>query len=97
MNLSTTMLSLEPTTTSDSPAYRVSKVSLNMLTRVLAAELEGTGILVHAASPGHTRTDMSPCAIRSAAEGVETPEWLATLPADGDTGGFFHQRASLAW
>jgi NAD(P)-dependent dehydrogenase (short-subunit alcohol dehydrogenase family) len=97
LNLSTTMSSLELTTTSESPAYRVSKVSLNMLTRVLAAELEGSGILVNAASPGYARTDMSPHAIRSAAEGAETPVWLATLPADGSTGGFFYQRAPLAW
>jgi NAD(P)-dependent dehydrogenase (short-subunit alcohol dehydrogenase family) len=89
-----------PTTTSDSPAYRVSKVSFNLLTRVLAAELEDTRIVVHvvhAASPGHTRTDMSPSAIRSAAQGVETPGWRATPPADGATGGLFRQRASLAW
>ena len=97
VNLSTTMASLELTSTSESPAYRVSKVSLNMLTRVLAAELEGTGILVNAASPGYTKTDMSPHADRSVAEGADTPVWLATLPADGPTGGFFYERAPVAW
>lgn len=97
VNLSTTMASLELTATSESPAYRVSKVSLNMLTRVLAAELEGTGILVNAASPGYTRTDMSPDAVRSVADGADTPVWLATLPTDGPTGGFFYERAPIAW
>ena len=61
VNLSSTLASLELTQhTPGSPAYRVSKAGLNMLTRVLAAEVEHDGILVNAASPGYTRTDMSP-------------------------------------
>ncbi|NQV20057.1 MAG: SDR family oxidoreductase, partial [Rhodospirillales bacterium] len=38
--------------------YRVSKVALNAVTRVLALELEGSGILVNSLSPGWVRTDM---------------------------------------
>jgi NAD(P)-dependent dehydrogenase (short-subunit alcohol dehydrogenase family) len=60
VNLSSTMASLELTEAPSSPAYRISKSGLNMLTKVLAAELEYDGILVNAASPGYTRTDMSP-------------------------------------
>lgn len=97
VNLSSTMASLALTVTPTSPAYRISKVSLNMLTRVLAAELQGTGILVNAASPGYTKTDMSPDATRPAQDGADTPVWLATLPADGPTGGFFYEREPLAF
>jgi NAD(P)-dependent dehydrogenase (short-subunit alcohol dehydrogenase family) len=97
VNLSSTMASLELTVTPTSPAYRISKVSVNMLTRVLAADLEGTGILVNAASPGYTKTDMSPDSSRPVHEGADTPVWLATLPDDGPSGGFFYEREPLAF
>jgi NAD(P)-dependent dehydrogenase (short-subunit alcohol dehydrogenase family) len=97
VNLSSTMASLERTESPESPAYRVSKSGLNMLTKLLAAEVAGEGILVNAASPGYTRTDMSPKAERPVEEGADTPVWLATLPADGPTGGFFYDRQPLPW
>lgn len=97
VNLSSTMASLQLTESPSSPAYRVSKAGLNMLTRVLAAEVEGDGILVNAASPGYTRTDMSPDAERPVEQGADTPVWLATLTDDGPTGGFFYERTELAW
>ena len=97
VNLSTTMASLERTVTPESPAYRVSKVALNMLTRMLAAELKDDGILVNAVSPGYTNTDMSPKATRPVEDGADTPAWLATLPDDGPTGGFFYEREPLEW
>jgi NAD(P)-dependent dehydrogenase (short-subunit alcohol dehydrogenase family) len=40
------------------PAYTVSKVALNALTRMLAAELRGDKILVNAVCPGWVATDM---------------------------------------
>jgi len=97
VNLSSTMASLELTESPSSPAYRISKAGLNMLTKVLAAEVEFDGILVNAASPGYTRTDMSPDAERPVEQGADTPVWLATLPDDGPTGGFFYERQPLAW
>ena len=81
-----------------SPGYRVSKAGINALTRMLAAELAGTNILVNAACPGWVRTDMGgPDATRSVAEGADTPVWLATLPDDGPTGGFFRDRRPIAF
>jgi NAD(P)-dependent dehydrogenase (short-subunit alcohol dehydrogenase family) len=97
VNVSSTQGSLELAENPISPAYRISKAGLNMLTRVLAAEVEIDGILVNAASPGLTRTDMSPHADRPVELGADTPVWLATLTDDGPTGGFFYERAALAW
>jgi NAD(P)-dependent dehydrogenase (short-subunit alcohol dehydrogenase family) len=81
-----------------SPAYRVSKTSLSALTCILADELRDTGILVNAACPGWVRTEMGGRqAPRSVEQGADTPVWLATLPDDGPTGGFFRDRETIPW
>ncbi len=81
-----------------SPAYRVSKTALNALTRILASELRGSGILVNSVSPGWVRTDMGgSVASRSVEEGADTPIWAATLPDNGPTGGFFRDRRPVSW
>jgi len=80
------------------PGYRMSKTALNTLTVMLAAELVGTNILVNSMCPGWVRTDMgSPNADRSVEEGADTAVWLATLPDDGPTGGFFEDRKPIPW
>ncbi len=80
------------------PAYRVSKTSLNALTRIFASELDDEGIKVNSACPGWVRTDMGGSGARSSVEeGADTPVWLATLPDDGPTGGFFRGRESIPW
>ena len=80
------------------PAYRVSKTALNALTRVLAAELKASGILVNSMCPGWVRTDMGgPGAPRTVQQGADTAVWLATLPDDGPNGGFFRDRRPIAW
>lgn len=79
-------------------AYRLSKAALNALTRILAAELEGTPILVNTMCPGWVKTDMGgPHAPRSVAQGADTAVWLATLPEDGPRGQFFRDRQAIAW
>ncbi|MBD2541729.1 SDR family oxidoreductase [Coleofasciculus sp. FACHB-SPT36] len=80
------------------PAYRISKTALNALTRIFANELEGTNILVNSVCPGWVRTDMGgPNATRSVEQGVDTIMWLATLPDDGPTSGFFRDRQPIDW
>jgi NAD(P)-dependent dehydrogenase (short-subunit alcohol dehydrogenase family) len=80
------------------PAYRMSKSALNALTRITAVELANNGVKVNACCPGWVRTDMGgPTATRSVEEGADTPVWLATLPEDGPTGGFFRDRKPIPW
>ncbi|HEY2629041.1 MAG TPA: SDR family oxidoreductase [Usitatibacter sp.] len=81
-----------------SPAYRVSKAALNALTRTLAAEVAGSGILVNSMSPGWVRTDMGgEDAPRSVVEGADTAVWLCQLPSSGPTGQFFRDRKPIPW
>jgi NAD(P)-dependent dehydrogenase (short-subunit alcohol dehydrogenase family) len=81
-----------------SPAYRVSKAALNALTRTLAAEVAGSGILVNSMSPGWVRTEMGGGeAPRSVEEGADTAVWLAMLPSNGPTGQFFRDRKAIPW
>jgi NAD(P)-dependent dehydrogenase (short-subunit alcohol dehydrogenase family) len=83
--------------TSYSPAYSVSKAALNALTRQFALAAHGD-VKINAMCPGWVRTDMGGSAApRSPEEGADTIVWLATLPADGPTNGFFRNRRPIAW
>ncbi|MEN3352336.1 MAG: hypothetical protein V7640_494 [Betaproteobacteria bacterium] len=80
------------------PAYRISKASINALTRILAAEFRESNVLVNSMCPGWVRTGMGgESAPRTAEEAADTALWLATLPNDGPTGGFFRDRQPIAW
>ena len=79
-------------------AYRMSKAGINVVTRVLAAETQGMGILVNSVDPGWVQTAMGGRgASRTVYKGAETPVWLATVPAGGPTGGFFRDRKTIPW
>ena len=97
VNISTGMAALEDMG-GGSPGYRVSKTGLNALTRILASELRGSGILVNSICPGWVQTDMGGSrAPRPVEEGAEGAVWAATLPNTGPTGGFFRDRRPVPW
>jgi NAD(P)-dependent dehydrogenase (short-subunit alcohol dehydrogenase family) len=77
--------------------YGVTKAALNALTVRLAKELPPT-VKVNAMCPGWVRTRMGgEGATRTPDEGADTAVWLATLPDDGPTGGFFRDRKPIQW
>ena len=79
------------------PAYATSKAALNALTRILAADLRGTGVLVNSVCPGWVATDMGGAGGGPVAEGAASIVWAATLPDAGPTGGFFRHGRPLDW
>ena len=77
-------------------AYRLSKVSLNAFTVMLASELEGKA-KVNAMCPGWVRTDMGGSnAPRSVQEGADTAVWLATEESIPN-GKFVRDRKIINW
>ena len=77
--------------------YAVTKAALNALTVRLAKELPPT-VKVNAMCPGWVRTRMGgEGATRTPDEGADTAVWLATLPDDGPTGGFYRDRKPIDW
>jgi NAD(P)-dependent dehydrogenase (short-subunit alcohol dehydrogenase family) len=79
------------------PAYGISKVALNALTKKLASELRGTGILVNSVDPGWVATDMGGHGGRPVEEGAKGIVWAATLPDNGPSGGFFYDGKHELW
>ena len=80
-------------------SYGISKAAINALTAKLAAELEGTGVLVNAVDPNLTATapGMEEMGARPVPQGAASVVWAATLPDSGPTGGFFRDGEALPW
>jgi NAD(P)-dependent dehydrogenase (short-subunit alcohol dehydrogenase family) len=79
-------------------AYNASKAAVNMFTANLAHELRETKIKVNAAHPGWVKTDMGgEAAPLETPEGAWTSVYLATLPAEGPSGGFYHKTVHMRW
>jgi NAD(P)-dependent dehydrogenase (short-subunit alcohol dehydrogenase family) len=105
VNLSSILGSLALNSDPDSPiagskafAYNASKTALNAFTVHLADELRGTNIKVNSAHPGWVKTDMGgPAAPMEIADGSKTSVLLATLPANGPSGGYVHMGEALPW
>ncbi|HEX2314284.1 MAG TPA: SDR family oxidoreductase [Thermomonospora sp.] len=81
-----------------SAAYTPSKTALNSLTVQYANELRKDGILVNAADPGYVATDINDHnGHLTPAQGAAVIVRLATLGADGPTGGFFNEHGPVPW
>lgn len=79
-------------------AYGSSKTALNAITLQYANELRGTGILINAASPGFTATDLNRHTGRQTVEeGAEIAVRLATLGDEGPTGAFLSDDGPVPW
>lgn len=79
-------------------AYNSSKAAVNMITVVLAAELQDTPIKINAADPGYTATDLNANrGTRTVEQGATAAVHLALIPADGPTGGFFDENGAVSW
>ncbi|MEU7866173.1 SDR family oxidoreductase [Dactylosporangium sp. NPDC049140] len=79
-------------------AYNSSKSALSAVTLAYANELRGTPIKVNVADPGYCATDLNfHSGPRAPSQGAIAAVRLATLPADGPTGGFFDEDGSVPW
>jgi NAD(P)-dependent dehydrogenase (short-subunit alcohol dehydrogenase family) len=79
-------------------AYGASKSAINAFTIYLADALRNTRIKVNSAHPGWVKTELGgEAADLELSEGGKTSAWLATLPDDGPTGGYFHMGEALPW
>ncbi|MFD1774838.1 SDR family oxidoreductase [Paenibacillus rhizophilus] len=78
-------------------AYKLSKLALNGLTRLVAAEIKGD-IKINAVDPGWVSSDMGgPSAPRTPKQAAESILWLATIGPEGPSGKFFRDGKQIPW
>ena len=78
------------------PVYAISKTALTMLTLKYSRALPG--ILVNAADPGYTETDLNDRqGTQTVTEGSDAIVRLATLGEDGPTGVFVNRDGVVPW
>jgi NAD(P)-dependent dehydrogenase (short-subunit alcohol dehydrogenase family) len=95
VNMSSGMGSLTNLDSPNYPAYRISKVAINVYTRILAARLRGK-ITVSSMDPGWVRTDMGGSgAPRDPREPAEEMFHLATSQVE--SGYFWYQGKKRSW
>jgi NAD(P)-dependent dehydrogenase (short-subunit alcohol dehydrogenase family) len=105
VNLSSILASLNLHSMPNSPidpakafAYNASKTALNAYTIHLAHELRNTNIKVNSAHPGWVKTELGgENAPMEVADSGITSIQLATLGAEGISGGFIHAGDALPW
>jgi NAD(P)-dependent dehydrogenase (short-subunit alcohol dehydrogenase family) len=82
----------------EKPPRLCGKTAVNAVTVQFAKELQETPIKVNSADPGYTATDLNHhTGTRSVEQGASAAVRLATLSADGPSGGFFDEDGTLPW
>ena len=105
VNVSSSLGSLGLTSDPASPlskffilGYNTSKSALNAVTIQFANELRDTPIKVNAVCPGYVATDMNNhSGPRTPEQGARIAIEMATIPADGPTGGYFNDAGRIPW
>ncbi|MBZ6486323.1 SDR family NAD(P)-dependent oxidoreductase [Priestia aryabhattai] len=78
-------------------AYKLSKLILNGLTQLIAAE-STKDIKTNAVDPGWVSSDMGgPSAPRTPQQAARSILWLATIGPEGSSGGFFKDGKQIDW
>ncbi|MNO29162.1 3-oxoacyl-[acyl-carrier-protein] reductase FabG [compost metagenome] len=79
-------------------AYNSSKAAVNMATITFAKEFKDTPLKINSGDPGFTATDLNGfTGQRTVEQGAGIAVRLATLDADGPTGGFFDENGEVPW
>lgn len=81
------------------PAYSISKTAVNAVTKILDDELKDTDVIVTSVDPGWIKTGLGgPLAPGTLEQGIDTPIWLATAPADEiEAGNLYKERGVICW
>jgi NAD(P)-dependent dehydrogenase (short-subunit alcohol dehydrogenase family) len=78
-------------------AYKLSKLILNGLTQLVAAE-SNNNIKINAVDPGWVSSDMGgPSAPRTPQQAANSILWLTTIGPEGPSGGFFKDGKQIDW
>ena len=79
-------------------SYNTSKTALNAATQEFANELRDTPIKVNAVCPGYVATDINNHGgPRTTQQGAQIAVKMATIGADGPTGGYFEDDGAIPW
>lgn len=85
-------------TTGGYAAYRISKCMMNMVTKLVAEEIQNNDVIITSVCPGWTKTDMGGLnAEREPSESAKEIIWAAELPKGFVSGGFYQKYLKVSW